>query len=212
MSHTLAATQNWGYRAAVRWWTWTWIGALWLLLCLPVITGPVATLWMVTQEQRFRRDEVLLGLRESIAFFRARLVSAWRLFGVHLGVAVLVASALFGPAPNRWFGMAVGLVAIVVASTWVLVTPWSVVTYSRLGEVRAALRLSYRLAVTRVPLAICSAAAILAVPLVAAIVPRQVALLIWPVLPAIATTIVIALCERAAKPTAALRKGRVHDQ
>lgn len=184
-----------------RWWFWAWTSACWLLLSLPVVTAPAATLWLITQQRRYARGEAALGPGETARFLARRLLPALPLTGCHLGIAVLVLIGLFGPSPGGPYGWLVLTTSVVAGVTWLLVAPWSVVIFERTGRTVAALRASYLLALTRIELALSATVAVIAAalagPLLVARVP-YLGPLLTIALPAATASLVITLHDRAA--------------
>ncbi|TYB56584.1 hypothetical protein FXF51_43175 [Nonomuraea sp. PA05] len=187
-------------RAWSRWWLWAWTSACWLLLSLPVITAPAATLWLVAQQRRRSAGEAPLGAAETVRFLGRHLLPALRLACCHAGIAALVLIGLLGPSPGGPYGWLVLVTSVVAGATWLLVAPWSVPAFARTGRAFAALRAAYVLALSRIESALLATAAVIAAagaPFVAIRVPYLGPLLVVA-LPAATASLVITLYDRAA--------------
>ncbi|GAA4958949.1 hypothetical protein HD597_005466 [Nonomuraea thailandensis] len=187
-------------RAWSRWWLWAWTSGCWLLLSLPVITAPAATLWLVAQQRRRAAGEAPLGAAETARFLGRQLLPALRLAGCHAGIAALVLAGLLGPSPGGPYGWLVLITSVVAGATWLLVAPWSVPAFAQTGRALAALRAAYVLALSRIESALLATAAVIAAvaaPLVAIRVPYLGPLLVVA-LPAATASLVISLYDRAA--------------
>ncbi|MEO3792941.1 hypothetical protein ABGB14_22230 [Nonomuraea sp. B10E15] len=209
---TLLAADGALLRGWSRWWFWAWTSCCWLLLSLPVITAPAATLWLVAQQRRQARGEAALGPGETLRFLARRLLPALRLAGCHLGIACLVLIGLLGPSPGGPYGWLVLVTSVVAGVTWALVAPWSVVMFERTGRTVAALRMAYVLALSRIELALTATVAMLvaavAGPFLATQVPYAGPLLAIA-LPAATASFVIMLGDRAAAVHDVVSAGRI---
>ncbi|MBF8184189.1 hypothetical protein ITP53_00180 [Nonomuraea sp. K274] len=198
---TLFAPDGALLRGWSRWWFWAWTSCCWLLLCLPMITAPAATLWLIAQQRRYAGGEAALGPGETLRFVVRRLLPALPLAGCHLGVAVLVLIGLLGPSPGGPYGWLVLITSVVAGVTWLLVAPWSVVIFERTGRTVVALRMAYVLALSRVELAVTATAVVIAAavagPFLATQVPYAGPLLVIA-LPAATAGLVLKLRDRAA--------------
>ncbi|MGW0804705.1 hypothetical protein [Nonomuraea sp. NPDC002799] len=207
---TLFAPDGALLRGWSRWWFWAWTSCCWLLLCLPVITAPAATLWLIAQQRRHADGEAALGPGETLRFLRRRLLPSLRLAGCHLGIAGLVLIGLLGPSPGGPYGWLVLITSVVAGVTWLLVAPWSLVIFE--GGAVAALRTAYVLALSRIELALLAMASVvaaaLAVPFLAAQVPYLGPLLVIA-LPAALAGLLIMLRDRAAIPVGRIGSGPV---
>ncbi|GAB3758498.1 hypothetical protein [Microlunatus parietis] len=148
-------------RAWSRWWHWAWTSCCWALLCLPVITMPAATLWLITQQRRYARGEASLSPAESVRYLTGHLFPALPLAGCHLGAAALVIIGLFGPSPGGPYSWVVLITSSLAGVTWLLLAPWTFVIFERTGRTVAAIKTAYRLALTRIDLAVTGATAVL---------------------------------------------------
>ncbi|MFC7625189.1 hypothetical protein [Microlunatus sp. GCM10028923] len=146
-------------RAWSRWWHWAWTSCCWVLFSLPVITLPAATLWLITQQRRYARGEATLGPAETVRHLARHLLPALPLAGCHLGVAALVIIGLFGPSPGGPYGWVVLITSSLAGVTWLLLAPWTFVIFERTGRTVASIRDAYRLALTRIDLAVTVATA-----------------------------------------------------
>jgi hypothetical protein len=188
-------------RAWSRWWFWAWTSCCWLLLSLPVITAPAATLWLITQQRRYAGGEAALGPRETLRFLGHWLLAALRPAGCHLGIAALVLIGLLGPSPGGPYGLLVLITSVVAGVTWLLVAPWSAVVFERTGRTVVALRTSYLLALSRIELALSATVSVIAVALAGPFLMTRVPYLgplLVIALPAAAASFVITLHDRAA--------------
>lgn len=148
-------------RAWSRWWHWAWTSCCWLLFSLPVITLPAATLWLITQQRRYARGEAALGPAETLRYLLRQLLPALPLAGSHLSVAALVIIGLFGPSPGGGYGWVVLITSSLAGVTWLLLAPWTFVIFERTGRTVVSIKSAYRLALTRLDLAVTGAAAVL---------------------------------------------------
>ncbi|WP_336207598.1 hypothetical protein [Nonomuraea sp. LPB2021202275-12-8] len=209
---TLFAPDGALLRGWSRWWFWTWTSCCWLLLSLPVITAPAATLWLIAQQRRHADGEAALGPRETLRFLVGRLLPALPLAGCHLGIAALVVIGLFGPSPGGPYGQLVLVTSVVAGVTWLLVAPWSAVIFERTGRTIPALRTAYRLALSRIELAVAATVAVIAAaaagPFLATRVP-YLGPLLTIALPAATASFVIMLRDRAAVVRDTIPAGRI---
>ncbi|MCG5213251.1 hypothetical protein [Streptosporangium sp. KLBMP 9127] len=209
---TLFAPDSALLRGWSRWWFWAWTSCCWVLLSLPVITAPAATLWLIAQQRRHADGEAALGPGETLRFLGRWLLPALRLAGCHLGIAVLVLVGLFGPSPGGPYGQLVLITSVVAGVTWLLVAPWSVVSLERTGRTVAALRTAYLLALSRIELAVAATVAVIAAagagPFLATRVPYLGPLLLIA-LPAATASFVITLRDRAAAVRDTIPTGRI---
>lgn len=196
------APDNALYRGWSRWWFWAWTSLCWVLLCLPVITAPAATLWLITQQRRYAAGEATLGPLETLRYLGRQLPRSMPLAGCHLGVAGLVIIGLFGPSPGGPYGWLVLITSVVVGVTWLLLVPWSLVIFERTARTVESLREAYRLALSRIELAVTGTVAILAAAAAVVFLATQVPYLgplLIIALPAATAGLVIMLHDRAAE-------------
>ncbi|PZG23466.1 hypothetical protein [Nonomuraea aridisoli] len=206
---TLFAPDGALLRGWSRWWFWAWTSCCWLLLSLPLVTAPAATLWLIAQQRRHARGEAALGPAETLRFLGRRLLPSLPLAGCHLGVAALVLIGLLGPSPGGAYGWLVLTTSVVAGVTWLLVAPWSVVIFERTGRTAEALRTAYLLALSRIELALSASVAVIAAAVAAPFLATGVPYLGLPAaiaLPGATASFVIVLCDRAAAVRVLLRK------
>ncbi|MFG1702708.1 hypothetical protein ACFLIM_05910 [Nonomuraea sp. M3C6] len=209
---TLFAPDGALLRGWSRWWFWAWTSCCWLLLSLPVITAPAATLWLIAQQRRYAGGEAALGPGETLRFLARGLLPSLPLAGCHLGIAVLVLIGLLGPSPGGPYGWLVLITSVVAGVTWLLVVPWSVVIFERTGRTVAALRMAYLLALSRIELALTAAVAVIAAAVAGPFLATQVPYLgplLMIALPAATASFVIMLRDRAAAVRDAIPPGPV---
>lgn len=188
------------FRAWSRWWFWAWTSCCWVLFSVPVITMPAATSWLITQQRRYARGETSLGPTETLRHLLGRLLPTLPLAACHLGIAGLILIGLFGPSPGGPYGWVVLITSSVVAVTWLLIAPWSVVIFERTGRTVEALRQAYRLALARIDLAVTATVAVVAAGAAAVLLLTQVPYLGPPLalaVPAAVATFLIMLHDRA---------------
>jgi hypothetical protein len=129
-----------------------------------------------------------------------RLLPTLPLAACHLGIAGLIVIGLFGPSPGGPYGWLVLITSSVVAVTWLLIAPWSVVIFERTGRTLEALRQAYRLALARIDLAVTATVAVVAAGAATVWLPTQVPYLGPPLalaVPAAVATFLIMLHDRA---------------
>jgi hypothetical protein len=189
------------YRALAAWWGWVRVGLVWWLGCLPLVTAPVMTLWLLHATRRRVEGRAEPGLAETLRFVRARLRPASALGLIHAGVLALLAVAALGPSPGGGFDVALPAAVLGVGITWALVAPWSLVLLEQRDDgARAALHAAYVRAMSR-PLLACYAAAGTAGCAAAVVLgPPQVGLLLVLTAPGAVATLLVRTCDRAGAP------------
>jgi hypothetical protein len=189
------------YRVLAAWWGWVRIGLVWWVGCLPLVTAPVLTLWLVHVTRRRSEGCVEPTAAELVRFVRLRFRSALALAGIHAAVVLLVAVAALGPSPGGAFDLLLPAVVLGVGVTWSLVAPWSLVLLERRDDgAVAALRAAYVRAMTRPVLALCAAAGTAACVTVLLLGPPQLLLLLLLTAPGAVAVLLVRTCDRAGTP------------
>lgn len=186
------------YRVLATWWGWVRIGLVWWVGCLPVVTAPAMTLWLVHAARCQLDGCAEPGLAQTLRLVRRGFLPALALAGLHLAVLALIAVAALGPSPGGAFDIVLPAVVVGVAATWALVAPWSLVLLERRGDgALAALRAAYVRAMRRPLLALAAAAGIAACAGAVLLGPRQVGLLVLLTAPGAVAVLLVRTCDRA---------------
>jgi hypothetical protein len=186
------------HRVLAAWWGWVRLGLVWWVGCLPVVTAPVATLWLLHATRRRLQGRAEPGPAETLRFARARLGPATALAGIHAGVLLLIAAAALGPSPGGVFDVLLPAAVLGVATTWSLVAPWSLVLLEQRADgARAALRAAYVRAMSRPLLALAAAAGTAAVAAAVLLGPQQIGLLLLLTAPGAVAVLLVRTCDRA---------------
>lgn len=186
------------YRALAWWWGMVRLSLVWWLACLPVVTAPVATVWLVHATRRQLAGRALPGWTESRGLVARHFWPATRLFATHLAIVTLVCVASLGPSPGGALDLVLPLVVLAVALTWSLVGPWSVVLLEQRGDgARAALRASYVRALRRPMTASLGVLGTATCVVAVLLAPSEVVLLVALTAPVAAAAITIRTCDRA---------------
>jgi uncharacterized membrane protein YesL len=192
----LLATDGLVYRVLNGWFTLVRASLVWLLLCLPVVTAPAATVVLLHTAGRLLNGRAAPGLAESWRLVRERLWPSLRLAGLVLAGDAVVLSAVLGPSPSALLPF----VVVPVAITWVLACQWPfALAEERSYGAWAALRLSYLRAVRRPDLAAVTALGTVALVAVGLLLPTTVWLPYWLVVPAVWALLVSTTSHRAAR-------------
>jgi hypothetical protein len=199
------------YRGLAAWWGWVRIGLVWWLGCLPLVTAPVATLWLLHATRRRQDGRAEPGPAELLRFVRTRSRPAVALGGIHAGVLALVGVAALGPSPGGAFDLVLPAAVLGVGATWALVAPWSFVLLEQRDDgPRAALRAAYVRAMSRPLLALGAAAGSGAAVVAVVLGPPQVGLLIVLTAPGAVAALLVRTCDRAgnapARPAPTVRE------
>lgn len=198
MTHLLAV-DGLPYRVLAGWVSLLRATAIWLVLCLPVVTAPAATVVLLRSVHRVLAGESAPGFADSVRLVRAGFWPALRLAAVLAAGWLVVVSALLGPSPGGLFDTILPMVAVPVAITWVLTSQWAFpVLEQRFDGVRAALRYSYLRAIRRPDLALASAVGSVAVLAVGLVLPTTVWVPYWLTVPALWAVLVSVTSRRAA--------------
>ena len=186
------------HRALAAWWGWVRVGLVWWLGCLPLVTAPVMTLWLL-HATRCRLDGgAEPGPAETLRFVRARLRPAAALAAIHGGILALLAVAALGPSPGGAFDLVLPAVVLGVGATWALVAPWSLVLLEQRDDgAAAALRAAYVRALSRPLLALCAVAGTAACVAAVLLGPPQIGLLLLLSAPGAVAVLLVRTCDRA---------------
>lgn len=197
----LLAVDRLPYRALSGWVAFVRAGLVWLLFCLPIVTGPAATVVLLRTVRLIISGHSAPGFADSWRLLRELFGPSLRL-GALLGVGWLVSlSAVLGPAPGGAWRPVLPFVVIPVAVTWVLATQWCfALLEDGVREARAALRISYLRAIRRPDLAALSAAGTAGLVVVGWLLPTTVWVPYWLSVPAIAAALITVTCRWAAPP------------
>lgn len=198
------------HRVLAAWWGWVRIGLVWWVGCLPVVTAPAMTVWLLHAARLQLDGRAEPGLVDTLRFVRRRFLPALGLAGLHLAVLALVAVAALGPSPGGAFDVVLPAVVLGVGGTWALVAPWSLVLLEQRGDgALAALRAAYVRAMRRPLLALGAAAGVAACAAVVLLGPRQTELLVLLTAPAAVAMLLVRTCDHAgpsARPDPSPRK------
>jgi uncharacterized membrane protein YesL len=195
----LLSTDALPYRVLSGWVALVRASLVWLVLCLPIVTAPAATVVLLRTISRIRSGQTAPDLAEIRQLVRTHFWAGLRLAGlVGLGYAVIV-SALLGPSPGGVWDAVLPFAVIPVAVTWVLACQWAfAVIADRPTGARAALRTSYLQALSRPELAVASALGAFALPVIGLLLPTTAWLPYWLTVPALWAVLVTVTHERAA--------------
>lgn len=159
-------------------WAHARLGIIWWLGCLPVVTAPAATVWLVHAVRKHAAGDVVRGGREAAGYIWARMMPALRLALVHLAVGVYFLVSLNSAIPDGLGGQAIRVVVFSVLATWLLTAPWSFVLLERRERgAWDAIRASYLCALHRPAAATLTLASLLAGAALLWLAPAPVALL-----------------------------------
>lgn len=166
------------FRAVDVVWAHARFGLLWWLGCLPVLTAPAATVWLVHAVRKQAAGDVAEGGREVAGYIVARTLPALRLALIHLAVGVYFLVSLNSAVPDGLGGQAIRVVVFSVLTTWLLTAPWSFLLLERRGRgAWDAIRTSYLCALRRPAAATLTLASLLAGAALLWLMPAPVALL-----------------------------------
>lgn len=197
MTHLLAVDGP-VYRVLAGWTGFVRAGAVWLLLCLPVVTAPAATVVLLLTMHAIASGAAVPGLRES---WRSVLRTFWpslRLGGILAAGAVVAVTAVVGPSPGGRLGGLLPLVIVPVAAMWAMVSIWSLAVLAERGDgARNALRYAYLRVVRRPELALAAALACAAVLVAGLALPPAIWIPYWITAPALCALAVTVTCRRA---------------
>lgn len=166
------------YRAADLAWSHARLGLTWWLGCLPILTAPAATIWLVHAVRRQSTGDVVPVGRDAARYIVARTMPALRLALVHLGIGLYFLVSLNSAIPDGLFGQAIRAVVIAALVTWSLTAPWSFLLMERRARgAWDAIRSSYLCALRRPAAAALTLASLLAGTVLLYLAPTSVALL-----------------------------------
>jgi len=186
------------YRALSGWWWLSRIGLIWLAGCLPVVTAPVSTLWLLDSVQRQLAGRPQAGRVETLSLLKQLSWPALRLFALHGFVLALLLSAALGPSPGELFDVVLPAVVLCVGVTWLLLTPWSVALLlrRRRGVIDAIVR-AYLISIRSPLLAVTCLVGLALGATVLVLTPSQIAVLVVLTVPGLAACLLVATCDRA---------------
>ncbi|TDD68949.1 hypothetical protein E1262_14510 [Jiangella aurantiaca] len=197
MTHLLAVDGP-VYRVLAGWTAFLRAGAVWLLLCLPVITAPAATVVLLRTMHAIASGEPAPSLRESSRAAGRAFWPSLRLAGILAAGTVVTVTAILGPSPGGPLGELLPLAVIPVAAMWALVSTWSLaVLEERRDGARNALRYAYLRVVRRPELAIAAVLVCAAVAFVGVVLPPAIWIPYWFTAPALCAVAVTVTCRRA---------------
>jgi hypothetical protein len=199
---TLLAVDRIPYRLLAGWVAFVRAGAVWLLLCLPVVTAPAATVVLLRTVTQILAGAATPSLSESWRLLRSHLLVSLRLSALLLIGTAVCAGALLGPRPAGIWGMVLPFVVVPVAVTWALVSPWAVPVLEQRSDMRAldALRAAYVRAMRRPDLAAGCGLGTAALLAVGVLLPAAVWIPYWLTVPALWAALVTWTSRRAATP------------
>lgn len=186
------------YRVLSGWWWLIRIGLIWFLGCLPVVTVPLSTIWLLDTVQRQLSGRPPADGREILALLKALSWPALRLAGLHvLALAVLLGAAL-GPSPGGLFTLVLPAVVVCVGATWLLLAPWSFAALlrHRLGAT-AAISRAYLTSIRFPLLAMACVGGLAACGAIVFLTPAGLGLLVLPALPGLAGCLLMHTYDRA---------------
>lgn len=182
----LLAVDGLPYRLLAGWVALLRASVVWLLLCLPVVTAPAATVVLVRTVTRIADGTTTPTLAESWREARACFASALRLAVFTVAGSVVTASALLGPSPGGSWGAVLPVVVVPVSVTWLIAVQWSFPLLAVRGNgARDALRCSYLRAIRRPDLAALCAVGTAALLVVGVLLPTTVWVPYWLSVPAL---------------------------
>lgn len=192
------------YRVLSGWWWLIRIGLIWFLGCLPVVTAPVSTMWLLDAVQRQLSGQPPADRREILALLKELCLPALRLAALHvLALAVLLSAAL-GPSPGGLFDLVLPAAVVCVGATWLLLTPWSfaALLQHRLGAT-AAFRRAYLTSIRLPLLAAGCVGGLAACAAIVFLIPAGFGLLVLPALPGLGACLLMHTYDRADQRRAA---------
>jgi hypothetical protein len=183
----LLAVDRLPYRLLAGWVAFVRAGAVWLLLCLPVVTAPAATVVLLRTVRLVMTGDATPSLAESWRLVRSHLSSALRLAVLLLGGTAVCVGAVLGPLPAGGWDIVLPYVVIPVAVTWTLVCPWTFPLLEQRSDraALAALRSAYVRAMRRPDLAVGCGLGTLALLAVGLLLPSAVWIPYWLTVPAL---------------------------
>ena len=195
----LLAVDRLPYRLLAGWVAFVRAGAVWLLLCLPVVTAPAATVVLLRTVSLVVEGSTPPTLAESWRLVRSHLGSSLRLAGLLVVGTAICAAAVFGPSPGGW-DTVLAFVTVPVALTWALVCPWAFPALEQRSDrsALAALRAAYLRALRRPDLAIGSGLGTLGLVAIGALLPTAVWIPYWLTVPGLWAALVTYTSRRAA--------------
>jgi len=184
------------FRAADVLWAHARLGLLWWLGCLPVVTAPAATLWLIHAARAHSSGEVVPAGRAFVRYVLEATAPALRLALGHLAASAYFVLALNSAIPDGILSTVIRGVVIAALATWILTVPWSFLLLERRRRgAWDAIRMSYLCALRRPGAAAMSAASLVAGAMLLWLVPPQIALLAAAALPAAMTYIPLRCLE-----------------
>ena len=198
------------YRVLSGWWWLIRTGLIWFLGCLPVVTAPISTLWLLDTAQRQLAGRPPADRREILALLRELGWPALRLAALHgLALALLVGAAL-GPSPGGLFDLVLPAVVVCAGATWLLLAPWSFavllgtagsepVPADRRGRRGAtdAFGRAYLISIRSPLLSSACAGGLAACAAIVILVPSGFGLLVLPAMPGLAACLLMQTYDRA---------------
>ncbi|TDE14330.1 hypothetical protein [Jiangella asiatica] len=197
MTHLLAVDGPL-YRVLATWTAFVRASAVWLLLCLPVVTAPAATVVLLRTMRSIVSGAPAMSVRECWHATVRALFPALRLAAVLTAGSFVVVTAVIGPSPGgEWDGV-LPLVIIPVAAMWALASTWSfAVLEEREDGAWNALRYAYLRVVRRPDLAVGAVLGTTTVLVIGVAVPSGVWIPYWLTAPALCALIVTITSRRA---------------
>jgi uncharacterized membrane protein YesL len=206
----LLAVDRLPYRVLAGWVALVRAGVVWLLLCLPVVTAPAATVVLVRTVATLADGRTPPTIAGSWLQVRACCTSALRLAAVTVAGWGIAGSALLGPSPGGVWDSVLPMVAVPVAVTWALAVQWSFPLLAERGEgARDALRCSYLRAIRRPDLAALCAVGTAALVVVGVLLPATVWLPYWLSVPALWAWLASTTSRRAAPQVSPLHRSQL---
>lgn len=197
MTHLLAVDGPL-YRVLAGWTAFLRAGVVWLLLCLPVVTAPAATVVLLCTMHAIAAGAPTPTLRESWRATRRAFVPALRLAALLAGGTFVTVTALLGPSPGGAWGAVLPLVIVPAAAMWAMVSTWALaVLEERHDGAWNALRYAYLRVVRRPELAGAAVLASAAVVAAGLALPAAVWFPYWLTAPALCALAVTVTCRRA---------------
>ena len=196
------------YRVLSGWWWLIRIGLIWFLGCLPVVTAPLSTIWLLDTVRRQLSGHPPADRREILGLLKELGWPVLRLAALHvLALAVLLGAAL-GPSPGGLFDLVLPAAVVCAGATWLLLTPWSFAALlrHRLGAA-AALRRAYLTSIRSPLLATACVGGLAACAAIVFLVPAGFGLLVLPALPGVGACLLTQTYDRADLRTAAFAVG-----
>lgn len=163
------------YRAADVMWSHLRLGIVWWLGCLPVVTAPAVTVWLIHAVRAQPTDKAPMGGRAIVRYVLASTLPALRLALVQSAIGIYFVLTLGSAVPDGMLGAVVQVLVITVLITWILTVPWSFLLLERRASgARDAIRSSYLCALRRPDAAALTVAAILAGAMLLALAPTEI--------------------------------------